>query len=913
MSTAPKMETLEALRAVLFTDVVDSTGLKQRLGEREALDLLGQYRACLRETLAGFPGGREVDTQGDSVLVVFPTASEAVRFALQWRRVWGGERIPGGGEVVDRVGIHLGEVRLMEGHPGHKPSDVGGLAVDTAARLVGLARGGQTLVSRPVYDSAGAALSGNGPGAAGVRWECHGSYPLRGLEAAVEIWQVGEEPGTRFEAPAGARGTGAWLAERWELGPVRGGPFGWGGWLVNLPTGEPGDRFFRPAAGPANPDWQEVTGTPSWKVDNDRPVPVCRLCCGSWQRLTLFLPAVARDASGQRWDVQLRPEIRIADPPAFFRSAWRTALESTGSLRLDQAADWLRERLRPALGDWVASLGWEPCRDRSATPVAVWEAKLREWLRDFGLESALALAPEWSSEDARRRQLAEDVERWRQEKEEAEARVRAARQKAEEKRRALEENERIRENQENCLRHQESLQAMERAQALESLQRSHEADRRAQQTAVAEAEAELDRVKAGAVEAEARHRLALADLAVREQEIIRRGQHQARADELAGIRHAEQKLTERRRAALDAQVEEAQKKRELARIQAEQAELEARRQRSERESRQEEEAAEEAREEKRRERARASEEERRAREVLEEELRKAADARKKIEELLKRIQDEAETQKGTIKDLAASMGTITGGMAQVGVLVEILKLIREGRVPPAQGWFEADAAGVQGPLVQLMKASGQQPDGLPATALFAEDWLRRGREAGNLFNLRCRRAVQRQTRSILPNTVPHQPSFPTRGLAIGSPIELLLTAPRDGYLTLINPGTSGDFYLLTPNDEALDLRAAAGRTLSSAELMPRREFRQHGPEGQEYLVAFVTPTPLFSRAELEVDSADGLSRECPYLSRRDGRPVSVQPLRHVAAARVKAMERQLEGLPAGSWSVGFLRYLVVEA
>ncbi|MFM7102409.1 MAG: DUF4384 domain-containing protein, partial [Verrucomicrobiota bacterium] len=198
-------------------------------------------------------------------------------------------------------------------------------------------------------------------------------------------------------------------------------------------------------------------------------------------------------------------------------------------------------------------------------------------------------------------------------------------------------------------------------------------------------------------------------------------------------------------------------------------------------------------------------------------------------------------------------------------------------------------------------------------ALFAEDWLRRGREAGNLFNLSCRRAVQRQTRSILPNTVPHEPSFPTRRLAIGSPIELFLTAPRDGYLTLINPGTSGDFYLLTPNDNALDLRATAGRTLSSAELVPGVNLRQEPPEGQEYLVAFVTPTPLFTRAELEVDSAEGLSRECPYLSRRDGRPVPVQPMRHGAAARVKAMERQLEGLPAGSWSVGFLRYLVVEA
>ncbi|MFM8359214.1 MAG: hypothetical protein ACKOET_11745, partial [Verrucomicrobiota bacterium] len=102
MSTSPKAETAEnaeALRAVLFTDVVDSTRLKQQLGERDALDLLARYRARLRETLAGFSGGREVDTQGDSVLVVFTTASDAVRFALQWRRVWGGEPVPGGVEV----------------------------------------------------------------------------------------------------------------------------------------------------------------------------------------------------------------------------------------------------------------------------------------------------------------------------------------------------------------------------------------------------------------------------------------------------------------------------------------------------------------------------------------------------------------------------------------------------------------------------------------------------------------------------------------------------------------------------------------------------------------------------------------------------------------------------------------------
>jgi class 3 adenylate cyclase len=100
---------------LLFTDMVGSTALKQQLGDGAAANLFRKHHDLIRETLQQFPQGEEVETAGDSFLLIFATPSDAVQFALL-----AGSRLrslhPGPeGAGLDRIGIHVGEVVLGEG------------------------------------------------------------------------------------------------------------------------------------------------------------------------------------------------------------------------------------------------------------------------------------------------------------------------------------------------------------------------------------------------------------------------------------------------------------------------------------------------------------------------------------------------------------------------------------------------------------------------------------------------------------------------------------------------------------------------------------------------------------------------------------------------------------------------------
>ena len=70
------------LAAIVFTDVVGSTALKQKLGDKAGIRLIQRHHELLRQTLQQFAGAREIKTAGDSFFLSFPTPSAAVSFAL---------------------------------------------------------------------------------------------------------------------------------------------------------------------------------------------------------------------------------------------------------------------------------------------------------------------------------------------------------------------------------------------------------------------------------------------------------------------------------------------------------------------------------------------------------------------------------------------------------------------------------------------------------------------------------------------------------------------------------------------------------------------------------------------------------------------------------------------------------------
>src|SRR5947207_15008044 len=70
------------LVTLLFTDIVGSTELKQRYGEQEAVALIQEHHALVRTLLREFSQAEEVETAGDSFLLLFGRPSEAVSFAV---------------------------------------------------------------------------------------------------------------------------------------------------------------------------------------------------------------------------------------------------------------------------------------------------------------------------------------------------------------------------------------------------------------------------------------------------------------------------------------------------------------------------------------------------------------------------------------------------------------------------------------------------------------------------------------------------------------------------------------------------------------------------------------------------------------------------------------------------------------
>lgn len=146
------------LATILFTDIVDSTGLAARLGDRKWRELLEQHHALVRKQLAAFRG-REVKTTGDGFLATFDGPGRALLCAVAIRN---GVR-PLGIEI--RAGVHIGECELQG-------NDISGIGVHIAARILGLAEAGEILASSTIKDL----VVGSG-----IDFREHGTHELKGV------------------------------------------------------------------------------------------------------------------------------------------------------------------------------------------------------------------------------------------------------------------------------------------------------------------------------------------------------------------------------------------------------------------------------------------------------------------------------------------------------------------------------------------------------------------------------------------------------------------------------------------------------------------------------------------------------------------------------------------------------------
>jgi class 3 adenylate cyclase len=163
----PVPEPDRVLATLMFTDIVGSTELATRLGDKDWRELLADHRRIVREQLTRFRG-REVDTAGDGFLAVFDGPARAIRCGLAIHQALAATG------VSVRIGLHTGEVELMG-------DDVGGIAVHIAARIAALAAAGEVLVSRTVTEL----VAGSG-----LEFEDRGSHALKGVAASWQLYRV---------------------------------------------------------------------------------------------------------------------------------------------------------------------------------------------------------------------------------------------------------------------------------------------------------------------------------------------------------------------------------------------------------------------------------------------------------------------------------------------------------------------------------------------------------------------------------------------------------------------------------------------------------------------------------------------------------------------------------------------------
>lgn len=131
--------------AVMFTDLTDSTGLAESMGDEAWSNVLGVHRRIVRSCVKKHDG-KEIGTQGDGFLVRYESPAKAAAAAIAIQRAHDEKRKGRMYLPYVRIGIHAGDtVHDDEG-------DLIGQVVNIAARITSVAEPGQVLVTEQVAD-----------------------------------------------------------------------------------------------------------------------------------------------------------------------------------------------------------------------------------------------------------------------------------------------------------------------------------------------------------------------------------------------------------------------------------------------------------------------------------------------------------------------------------------------------------------------------------------------------------------------------------------------------------------------------------------------------------------------------------------------------------------------------------------
>lgn len=157
-------------RTFVFADLAGYTALTEAHGDDDAARIATRFHALARSCLPR--GTHLVKTIGDAVMIAAPSVADGIAVALELSRLVAAEpTFP-----ALRVGLHVGSVV-------ERDNDYFGAAVNIAARVAGVARGGEVVCTAPV------AVVATGRDFVGAR--ALGTVRLKNVAAPVELYRLG--------------------------------------------------------------------------------------------------------------------------------------------------------------------------------------------------------------------------------------------------------------------------------------------------------------------------------------------------------------------------------------------------------------------------------------------------------------------------------------------------------------------------------------------------------------------------------------------------------------------------------------------------------------------------------------------------------------------------------------------------
>lgn len=139
------VEVDSAFRAIMFTDLKDSTLMTTMFGDKKALHLLHIHNAITRNAIRDF-NGHEIKHTGDGFMASFNSIDNQVSCAIHIQNEFSKHNLKDDEEnLFVRIGLSAGE-------PIEEHGDLFGSSVQLAARLCSSARPGMILASDTIYE-----------------------------------------------------------------------------------------------------------------------------------------------------------------------------------------------------------------------------------------------------------------------------------------------------------------------------------------------------------------------------------------------------------------------------------------------------------------------------------------------------------------------------------------------------------------------------------------------------------------------------------------------------------------------------------------------------------------------------------------------------------------------------------------